>query len=279
MVFDPLCRAVMNEEPGAASAALFLRTLQEAFRGRAARSAIWIPRQGWSELVAVPAARRLAELGVEVRLRSQARELVVRAGRVVGVRLAGGSAVECGGAVISALPWGVLSRLLPGSDYWRLGRSPLVTAHLTVPPGAVADEGSLVGLTDGRWFHWLYRTPGAPDTELALLSGGARELDALSRAEVLARAAEDLATHYPGFELRDASRCVVIRERSATFAPFPGVEALRPPVEGPLGLLLAGDWVRTGLPSTLEGAVRSGVAAGRAAHRRLGPHPQDTGGS
>jgi hypothetical protein len=267
----------MNEDPRIASASLFVGALKEAFRGGAARSAIWIPAKGWSEIVAEPAQRRLAELGAEVRLRSPVRELLVSEGRVDRVRLASGEVVPCGGAVISALPWGVLSRLLPGTTWWRLGRSPLVTAHLTVAAGALPDEGPLVGLADGRSFHWLYRTPGAPATEVSLLSGGARELDALPKAAILDRAQEDLAAHYPGFRLEDHSRCVVSRERSATFAQSPGVAALRPAVEGPLGLLLAGDWVDTGLPATLEGAVRSGVRAAREAHRRIGSTPKAQG--
>ncbi|MEM6490884.1 MAG: FAD-dependent oxidoreductase, partial [Pseudomonadota bacterium] len=40
------------------------------------------------------------------------------------------------------------------------------------------------------------------------------------------------------------------------------------PDAGPAGVLLAGDWTDTGLPATIEGAARSGVAAAKLAENR-----------
>lgn len=58
----------------------------------------------------------------------------------------------------------------------------------------------------------------------------------------------------------------VTRERTATFAPAPGTARLRPAAAtGARGLFLAGAWTATGWPATMEGAVRSGLAAARAA--------------
>jgi squalene-associated FAD-dependent desaturase len=63
----------------------------------------------------------------------------------------------------------------------------------------------------------------------------------------------------------------VTRERTATFAPSPGVGRLRPdaPTRAP-GLYLAGAWTATGWPATMEGAVRSGFSAAAAALSALG---------
>jgi uncharacterized protein with NAD-binding domain and iron-sulfur cluster len=63
----------------------------------------------------------------------------------------------------------------------------------------------------------------------------------------------------------------VTRERTATFAPTPGVGALRPgPVTRAPGLFLAGAWTATGWPATMESAVRSGLHASREALSALG---------
>jgi uncharacterized protein with NAD-binding domain and iron-sulfur cluster len=57
-------------------------------------------------------------------------------------------------------------------------------------------------------------------------------------------------------------RSLVMREADATFASDPDAEAKRPPPFTPVrGLVLAGDWTATGLPATIEGAVRSGRRA------------------
>jgi uncharacterized protein with NAD-binding domain and iron-sulfur cluster len=54
----------------------------------------------------------------------------------------------------------------------------------------------------------------------------------------------------------------IVRERRATFAALPREEAKRPGAETAWeNLVLAGDWTRTGLPATIEGAVRSGAKA------------------
>ena len=57
-----------------------------------------------------------------------------------------------------------------------------------------------------------------------------------------------------------------MREAEATFASAPEAETLRPGNATPIrGLFLAGDWTDTGLPATIEGAVRSGFEAARLA--------------
>jgi squalene-associated FAD-dependent desaturase len=67
----------------------------------------------------------------------------------------------------------------------------------------------------------------------------------------------------------------VTRERTATFAPTPGVGRLRPGARTKApGLCLAGAWTATGWPATMESAVRSGVSAAGAALSALGrPRP------
>ncbi|HEY8152107.1 MAG TPA: FAD-dependent oxidoreductase, partial [Vicinamibacteria bacterium] len=57
-------------------------------------------------------------------------------------------------------------------------------------------------------------------------------------------------------------RSLVLREPEATFVCDPEAEEIRPGPETPIGgLVLAGDWTNTGLPATIEGAVRSGRTA------------------
>ena len=57
-------------------------------------------------------------------------------------------------------------------------------------------------------------------------------------------------------------RTLVVRERHATLSLTPAADAVRPGVETPVAnLFLAGDWIQTGLPATIEGAVIAGRAA------------------
>jgi uncharacterized protein with NAD-binding domain and iron-sulfur cluster len=95
------------------------------------------------------------------------------------------------------------------------------------------------------------------------VSGADREID--ERTEDLrARFLPAIAALLPRARAATVERCFVTRERAATFRQAPGSRALRPSSRTRIpGLFLAGAWTDTGWPATMEGAVRSGVAAAR----------------
>jgi uncharacterized protein with NAD-binding domain and iron-sulfur cluster len=81
----------------------------------------------------------------------------------------------------------------------------------------------------------------------------------------VAAAEAALRRYFPAMAKAAVTRALVIREPDATFASDPEAETFRPGTATPIrGLFLAGDWTDTGLPATIEGAVRSGLAAARA---------------
>ena len=82
-------------------------------------------------------------------------------------------------------------------------------------------------------------------------------------------ALRELTVALPAVKGAQLRRAVVVREKRATFSVAPG-QPQRPPVETPFpGVFLAGDWIDTGLPATIEGAVVSGHRAAAAVSRFL----------
>ena len=76
---------------------------------------------------------------------------------------------------------------------------------------------------------------------------------------------EAMAQAFPKAKLAKVERILVVKQEKATFRCLPGSERLRPKAETPIeNLFLAGEWTDTGWPSTMEGAVRSGVTAAQA---------------
>ncbi|MGQ4511317.1 hydroxysqualene dehydroxylase HpnE [Streptomyces sp. DW26H14] len=174
-------------------------------------------------------------------------------------------------------------------------------AHALLPEGAIADPGRLLAIDTAPILnvHVLYdrrvlRRPfftalGSPvqwvfdRTEASGLTDG--QYLALSQSaaqdEIDTPVAQLRERYLPELErLLPAARGAVVRdffvtrERTATFAPAPGVGRLRPTArtDAP-GLFLAGSWTATGWPATMEGAVRSGLDAAGAALTELGrPH-------
>lgn len=140
-----------------------------------------------------------------------------------------------------------------------LGR-PFVAA-LGTPVQWVFDRTDASGLKQGQY--------------LALSQSVAQdEIDA-PVAELRERYLPELRRLLPRSRGAEVKDFFVTRERTATFAPTPGVGRLRPGARTKApGLYLAGAWTATGWPATMEGAVRSGVGAADAALRALGrPRP------
>lgn len=175
-------------------------------------------------------------------------------------------------------------------------------AHALLPEGALADPGRLLGIDTAPILnlHVIYdrkvlRQPffaalGSPvqwvfdrthSSGLAARSGHGQYLavsqsaaqDDIDRpvAELRARYLPELERLLPAARGATVRDFFVTRERTATFAPAPGVGRLRPGArtDAP-GLFLAGAWTATGWPATMEGAVRSGLSAADAALSGLG---------
>src|SRR4029453_4266936 len=99
---------------------------------------------------------------------------------------------------------------------------------------------------------------------LSLASSGAPLLTSMSRDELTALAAQEVEEAIPSAHRGRLLRATVVREKRATFSLAPG-EPPRPATETAVkGLYLAGDWIDTGLPGTIESAVVSGHRAARA---------------
>jgi hypothetical protein len=218
-------------------------------------------------MYAVPARRFIESRAGEVSIHSVAR--VRLAGhRVTGVDVRG-EAIDIN-KVIVAVPWFALAQLFTGASSLmdatvaaasRMTSKPIVTVNLWYDRAVMDDV--FVGLP-GRAMQWVFdkrQAFGERASHLSLVSSGAGDLVGLDNEALVTLAAREVAESIPG--ARDAllRRGTVIREKHATFSLAPGQPA-RPPVETPVeGLFLAGDWIDTGLPGTIESAALAGHRA------------------
>ena len=282
--WDLLAIAAMNEDPRIASAALFERVLRLALFQSPDDSRLGLAVTGLSDCYTQAASAYITAHGGAVETGRNVAGFLGRDGRCEGVRLADGATVPAE-AVLSAVPCFQFVELLPGD---LLRAEPFFERILTLRPAPIISvnlwfdrpltEHDFIGLR-GTTVQWLFNKGkilggagrGAPGREpaaagyLSLVISGAHNHIAWSREELEARALEDLAAVLP--QTRDAKlvHSLVIKERFATFSPRPEAEHARPLCETPLpGLYLAGDWTATGLPATIEGAVKSGYTAAEA---------------
>jgi hypothetical protein len=135
----------------------------------------------------------------------------------------------------------------------------IVNAHFRIaPPLAFPAILAVVNAT----VEWLFAFEG----RLSVTISGADRLIETDR-EVLARDLWGEVAHLTGLP-SVLPAWQIVKERRATFAALPAEEAKRPPAATRWpNLVLAGDWTRTGLPATIEGAIRSGNRAGEQLRR------------
>jgi uncharacterized protein with NAD-binding domain and iron-sulfur cluster len=110
----------------------------------------------------------------------------------------------------------------------------------------------------------------APAAHLSLVSSGADGMVSRSNEELIRTAHDELLDALAPVRSAKLLRATVVRETRATFSLAPGQPARPPSETGVTGLFLAGDWIDTGLPATIESAVRAGH---RAADLALGNYP------
>jgi zeta-carotene desaturase len=182
--------------------------------------------------------------------------------------------------VICAPAWYALPALFPDrpaplEDVLRAAEataaSPIVTVNLWFDRPVTSH--SFVGLP-GRAMQWVFDKRallGESSSHLSLVSSGAEALVGRSNQELIELALGELRDALPAVAGAQLRRAVVVREKRATFSVAPG-QPRRPAVETAIpGLFLAGDWIDTGLPATIESAVVSGHRAAAAALRFLQP--------
>ena len=258
--WEPLMVAVLNTEVEAASARLMWPVIALTFGRGAAACRAYVARDGLSASLVDPAVQWLGERGGETRFGARLRAIELDGGRAVGLDFgARRIALDGDDGLVLAVPPARAVELLPGLAAPEESRA-IVNAHYRVDTPLSLPGGSpLLGVIGGV-AQWIFLrgdvvsvTVSAAD---ALLDMPADDIAALLWA--------DVAT---ALELGDAPlpRNRIVKERRATFAQTPGQVARRPGPRTSYGnLVLAGDWTDTGLPATIEGAVRSGVTAAAA---------------
>jgi zeta-carotene desaturase len=270
LLWEPLAVAALNQSIDEASGAMFAAVLAGMFTTDRRDAALGLPRKALDELYAEPARRYVERAGGDVRTGASARVRGADGPGTVRVRDERFQAkvVVCATAwhalpAVFEDPPAVLVPVLEAAAATEA--SPIVTVNLwfdrPVSPGA------FVGLP-GRAMQWVFDKRvlfGGAGSHLSLVSSGARELVGRENADLTALALEELREALPGARQATPTRAVVVREKRATFSVAPGQPPRPPTRTGVPGLLLAGDWIDTGLPATIEGAVVSGHAAATAA--------------
>ena len=254
-LWQPLAVAALNTEAEQGSAMVLARLLRESFGAGGAACRPLVPAVGLSESLVDPALARLRAIGVELRLGSR-----LKAIEFAGTRAARSPST----AAVSRWP-----RTRPSSSpsprRLRRGWCRISSCPTSSAPSSMRITGSR-RRPSGPLFIGPYRRHrgmGVPASRSVLsvtISAADRLVDTPAEA-LAARALAEVRRAY-GLAAAALPPWQIVKEKRATFAATPAQQRRRPEATTRwTNLMLAGDFTATGLPATIEGAIRSGEAA------------------
>jgi len=262
-LIEPLTVAALNTGTGEASSRLLRRVFLEGWRGPGALIPL-VAERGLGPDLVEPLAEEIRRLG----------GTIVTGARIRGLNFAGErvAALDRGQEVTELAPSDRVILALPAPEAERLtgqnfgfDYSPIVNAHFALG-GSGVPLPRMIGVL-GATTQWILLR----DAVASVTVSAADDLAGTPAEEIAGRlwAEVTAALRLHGIAAPERPRAQrIVKERRATIRQTPRLA--RPGTATPWrNLFFAGDWTDTGLPATIEGALRSGVRAARRASRSL----------
>jgi len=289
-LWDLFSVSALNIAGDDASLALAAVVVKTGLLGKNNAADIGVPTLPLGELHGDAGATLLAKLGGQVALSTKVSAIEPVSGGGFRIALAQGDPVTAD-AVVLAVPHEKAAPLIPAgalpeqtvAGWAGLGASPIVNVHVIYDrpvmdlPFVAAIDSPVQWVFDRTKISAMDR-PG--QQYLAISLSAADQFADTPVAELQEQFLPALAELFPAARDARVTEFFVTRERRATFRQTPGSGALRPKTATARpGLVLAGAWTDTGWPDTMEGAVRSGLAAAAELRRTVLTTASKTGAS
>lgn len=295
--WDVILVSALGAQTEAASMAAARKVIIDGFAAATGAADVLIPNQPLSVIFGEQLPQALRAIGVPILTATSACHLAMRGGKLVGVAASSGDTIPAD-HVIAAVPWYALGRLVRGTHpipelqeldrFANIPASPITGVHLWFDREITElRHAVLVGTTA----QWLFRddarrgreSPTAgPDVGYyyQVVISGSQAARKLGRERLVSQILSELQSAFPAARTARLLRSRVVNDPQAIFAPHPEVDEMRPGARTSLpNFHLAGDWIQTGWPSTMEGAVIGGrmAAASVLESERLPTPPIDRG--
>lgn len=251
--WDILAIGTLNTDTKKASASIFLSILKQMFFKGNKAAAIILPKKGLSESYCSNAAEYLSNNGGVISEGETVTEIKTKGDKITEI-ITSKRTIKDFDIIISSLPQYALKKLFPEMKLPELEYSPILSFHLWLKNNPL--EKDFYGLINSP-VHWIFNH----GTHLTLVISSAVDHINKNKDELFELVLNEL-NKFTGLTSEDILKFRVIKEKRATFIPTIDISEKRP---GTLtdyrNLFLAGDWINTNLPSTLESAVKSGRMA------------------
>lgn len=276
--WEPITLATLNAGIDNASDELFVSVLKLAFFGKQEDSKLILPKTGLSELFS-PFEHYIKHSGSEIRYKTKAARLLIEDKRCIGVELNSGEQIFAD-RIISCIQPNILVKVLlnSGQEDDKLIRfrfSSILSVYLWYDKDFINHKFvSCIG-TKIQWIFNRNRITDRNNKELAghyaITISAADDLVEMNSKDIIEIVSKELSELFPESKNVELKHYKVIKDKRATPLLDTATNSIRPDTRSNVkNLYLAGDWTKTGLPATLEGAALSGKRAAAAIFHDLG---------
>lgn len=269
LMWQPLCIAALNTPPERASAQVFLNVLRDSLGARRAASDMLLPRTNLTSLLPQQAANFVAARDGSIQTGCTVQTMTAR-DQKWALGLSNAEAAELFDGVVIATPAIAAASLLADSaaeaHIPALNYEPITTCYLQYPTGTRL-SAPFFALTDdeaqGQWGQFVFdrgQLDSKQDGLFAVVVSVSTAAIELGQEGLSAAIAQQLAQALQMPQLKAPLWSKVITDKRATFSCTPGLQRPTEKTVFP-HLVIAGDYIASDYPATLESAVRSGVKA------------------
>lgn len=254
--WEILCVGALNTNLHKASAKLFYDILIEIFFNGNFASTIILPKYGLSESIIDPASDFIKKHHGKILLSEPVNELIVEKDKIVSVKTDSNNYNNFD-FVITAIPHHSLRNIISMDSLnidLEFSYSTIVNIHLWLKEKLIQEK--FYGLINSP-IHWIFNK----GNHINIVISDANKYADISNEEMIEMTFKELEK-YTDIKKDSLLRHKIIREKRATFIPQKEILLNRPDSKTKIkNLFLAGDWINTGLPATIEGAAKSGKLA------------------
>jgi len=254
--WEILAVGALNTNISKASALTFAAILKEMFFSGSKAARIIIPKFGLTETYCNNAVEVIKNRDGEVNLLESVERIYFNIDRITHLDTTSRE-IDNFDFIISAVPYYSIKKILPEIELNKeldLNYSSIISIHIWLKNNIIKED--FYGLIDSP-IHWIFNHTD----HLTLVISDADNLTDKSKEELFELAAVELKK-FTGIIKEQIIHYKIIKEKRATFIPSKAIINQRPKNKTRFeNLFLAGDWIDTGLPSTIESAVKSGRMA------------------
>ncbi len=255
-LWEIIAVGALNTNIDKASAFMFREILMKIFFNGNFASTIILPKYGLSDAYVKNAKEYIESNGGKIKLSSSVKEFIISDNKIVGIKKAD-EVYKDFDYVISAIPFYAFNNIYPElflDEKIEFEYSSILNIHIWLKNNPMKEQ--FYGLIDSP-VHWIFNKGNHINLVISdadyLIDKPAEEIYKMCVDELIkcTKLKESDYTHYK-----------VLKEKRATFVPSNKINYIRPSSNTKIAnLFLAGDWTDTGLPSTIESAVKSGRVA------------------